>query len=110
MSFCRFLISALGCGFDSFQAEVVAFDASGADCSRGCERGIGRLFFEATESSGGVEFYWVAVFALKVGEGRLALFGGVEGGDDGPSRERGGRFDLVGDFGGIRRHHQIPAD
>ncbi len=65
---------------------------------------------KAAEFAGGVEFDRIAIRVLKVGERFLTLFGGVEGGDDGPSRERSGRLDLVRDFGGIRRHHQIPAD
>jgi hypothetical protein len=105
------LIVALGCRFVSFQAKVVALYAPGGDCSGGSERGVCWLpFLKAAEFAGCVEFYWVAVLALKFGERCLALFGSVESGDDGPSRERRRLFDLVRDFGGIRRHHQIPAD
>jgi hypothetical protein len=82
----RILIVAVGCGFVSLEAEVVAFYASGGDCSRSSERGVGWLsFLEAAEFAGGVELARVAVLVLKIGERRLALFGSVEGGDDGPS-------------------------
>ena len=104
------LIVALGCCFVSFQAEVVAFYASGADRTRGPECGVwGLSFLEAAEFPGGVELARIAIFVLQIGERGLALFGSVEGGDDGPSRERRRRLDFVRDFGGVGRHHQIPA-
>jgi len=65
---------------------------------------------EAAEFAGSVELARIAVPVLKIGERRFALFGSVESGDDNPSRERGRRLDFVRDFGGVRRHHQIPAD
>ena len=69
MSFCRFLILALGCGFVSLQAEIVALYTTGADRSRGSERRVWWLaFLEAAEFSGGVEFHRIAILALKFSE------------------------------------------
>ena len=90
------------------QAEIVTLDAARINRARFSQRVV--MFLKPRKFPRFVERDRVLLRFLNAGEHLLAVILSVESGDDDPARKRSVGINLMRDFGGIGRHHQVPAD